>query len=114
MAQVKNLSEYITSDDFTIGKELIKQWNTITFILRDKYTLATSKITPPYAEKYKFDLEGLFKEYFKIENKFIYPHIIANGYTSSWDYHGEKLEFRLLDTNMLNIYYKIFTKNMKG
>lgn len=111
MANASNLASRINSSINYQDEYLIKKWNSIKQIIKDKYITSTNEISPIYADKYKFDLYGLFSQYFMIPEQYIYPHIIANDYDSSSDYDGSKLRFKILDTKELNYYYKLFVKN---
>lgn len=111
MENVSNLADSINTSANVQDSYLIKKWNTIKPIMKSKYVVSINEISPVYAEKYKYDLYGLFQQYFSIPEQFIYPHIIANDYDSSSDYDGSKLRFRILDTKELGYYYKLFIKN---
>lgn len=90
--------------------ELINKWNLITDTLIKKHIVREIEISPVMADKYKFDLFGLFRNEINIPIEHIYPHIRVNGYDSSNCYDGGKLRLKIIDANIINNYYKLFTK----
>lgn len=104
-----NISEKINTNT-VIDSDLIGRWNGVIEILSDKHVVKTIDISPVLAEKYKFDLYGLFSNEISIPNEHIYPHIRVNGYDCSNSYDGKKLQLKILDSNIVTNYYKLFTK----
>ena len=111
MANVENLASSITNAENIQDEYLVKKWNTIKSIIKTRYVVSINEISPVIAEKYKFDLYGMFKNYLSIPEHYIYPHIIANDYDSSNEYDGSRLRFKILDTKELGYYYNLFIKN---
>lgn len=111
MASAKNLADEITSSINMQDEYLVKKWNTLKPILKSRYVVSINEIGPLIAEKYKFDLWGMFKNHLYIPEQYIYPHIIANDYDSSNEYDGSRLRFKILDMKELGYYYKLFIKN---
>lgn len=96
-----------------ISKDLVYKWNSVKPNLIANHIVSQSTVSPVAAEKYKFDLYGLFKHEISLPDNQIYPHMIVNGYTSSWDYYGERLSFSIIDGDILNKYYRLFIKDKK-
>lgn len=108
MAKPSSISLNIDYEQI-IDKDMIKKWNTVIPILKDKHVLSYEEIKPIYANKYKYDLVGLFKEVFNIPKEYIYPTIRVNGFDSLTDYDGNTLRFKRLDNVALGKYYQRFT-----
>lgn len=97
------------SNDNSIN--MINAWNQAMEILKITLATATKEITPQQAEKYKFDLEGLFYNEFRIPRGVIYPNMKLNGYDASYCYDGKKLRFKIFESGGLSKYYSAFIKN---
>ena len=108
MAKPSSISYNIGYENI-IDKDMIKKWNSVKAILKDKHVLSYEEIKPIYANKYKYDLYGLFQEVFNIPKEYIYPTIIVNGFDTLTDYDGNTLRFKRLDIVALNKYYQRFT-----
>lgn len=104
-----NLSNRINKDLVTTSS-IIGSWNAVIASLEDS-VVNVVEIKPTIAEKYRFDMAGLFKEVFNMSENYIYPHIRINGYNSSDDYYGEKLNIIMLDYNKLDEYITQFKYN---
>jgi hypothetical protein len=104
--QTNNLSRTINTG-FTLTSEIVTYWESMIDVLKAKHTNGTKEITPVMAEKYQFDMYGLFLE-LGIPQSHIYPHIRVNGYASSNDYYGEKLRILILDPYILEQYISLF------
>lgn len=107
-----NLGNSINVMNTYNNKEMIKQWSSIRPLL-NKHIITIKEIPPLYAEKYRFDLWGLFRDVLQIPEDYIYPHILVNGFDSSNCYDGGKLRFGIMDYAGLNPYFKIFNKNIQ-
>ena len=83
--------------------------NVLPFLLQFNI-VDTEEITTVDAEKYRFDMYGLFKHVLNIPDEYIYPHILANGYDSSYDYNGNQLRIKMLDLSALEQYYNLFIR----
>lgn len=105
----KNIGD-ILSYDTSVNRSLIAKWNTVKDILNNDHIVSEIAVKTTDAEKYRFDLYGLIKNNFSIPEYQIYPHMIVNGYTSSYDYYGERLRFKIINGETLNKYYRMFTK----
>lgn len=110
----ENIGQKIETDNYVISKDLVIEWNRIKLLLQSKYVVTTKEITPVQAEKYKFDLFGLFRDVMRIPEQYIYPHIICNGYDSSQCYNGDKLRFDILDNPTLMKYHRVFVRNIES
>lgn len=110
MIKATNLGQTMSKAPSILTQDLMIKWHSIKPILKKKYITSSITITPVQAEKYKFDLEGLFSQYIGIEPRFIFPNVIINDYDSYNTYYGEKLTFNILDTSILDQYYKLFMK----
>lgn len=97
-----------------IPKSVFDKWNSVKYYLIENHVAGETEISPVNAEKYRFDLYGLFNNVLFIQPEYIYPHIIVNGYTSSYDYNAELLRFKILDTTVLSSYYRLFMKDIKN
>ena len=106
-----NLADHIEYSPLLFSKHIMKEWQRVKPILELKHITSVREITPLYAEKYKFDLHGLFRDILMIDKTFIYPHIIINGYDSSTCYDGNRLKFSMLSLMALTKYHRLFTRN---
>lgn len=111
MANTGSIGDWITDNDYFLTKYQMQEWNNIKLMLARKYVVAVKEVLPVYAEKYKFDLEGLFRDVFSIPKMYIYPHILINGFDSSQCYNGNKLRFNILDNEVVARYHKYFIRN---
>lgn len=107
----KNVNEMITTSPLRWSHHIMKEWQRIKPILELKYIVSVRETTPLYAEKYRFDLYGMLRDIFFIDETFIYPHIIVNGYDSSTSYDGNKLRFSIINPQILVTYHRLFTRN---
>ena len=111
MSYNKNsIADKIGSGYNSLDRNLVAKWNSIRDILRTKYVTTEMSVNTVAAERYKFDLYGLFLNEFNIPTIQIYPHMIVNGYMSSYDYYGELLRFKIIDGNILRQYHRLFTR----
>jgi len=107
---MNRLSDSINTTSYTNDERTVNNWNNVIGIFISKYITRTIDVSPVVADKYRFDLYGLFSNELNIPEEHIYPHILANGYMCSNEYDSKKLRFVLLDTTMLNNYSKLFKK----
>lgn len=96
-----------------LNYELVIEWNNVRDLLNRKYVDVITEITPVASEKYRFDLDGLFINELGIQRKFVYPHIIVNGYYSGNQYDGRELRFKILNTAFLTAYDKLIRSKKK-
>lgn len=106
------LSEGINTTNYT-SEFMIKSWNQSMEMLKIRLKTGTREITPQMAEKYKFDLFGLFYNEFRIPKVMIYPNIRLNGYDSSYCYDGKRLRFLLFESTGLSNYATAFARAEK-
>ena len=106
------LTKAINTTNYT-SEFMIKSWNQSLEILKIRIKTGIKEITPQLAEKYKFDLYGLFYNEFNIPKIMIYPNIRLNGYDSSYCYDGKRLRFRLFESSGLADYATAFAKAEK-
>lgn len=97
----ENLGNRIKS--LPISSAGVDKWFNMRHLLNN-YVVATNVISPTEAEKFKFDLAGLFKIKFEMKEELILPHILVNGYNSSTEYNGDRLEFKFLDYGSLQTF----------
>lgn len=107
---MKKLSEQYKVDTITLDKEYYNNWINIQDLLPDMFSGNIVEIPPAKVQKYRFDLEGLFKEYLNMDSAYIFPHILFNGYLSSSDFNCEILRFKLLNTGQLDEYDRFFRR----
>lgn len=105
----RNLADNIIVEN-ALSPIIIMRWNSLTNLIREKMIIAYKEIEPVIAEKYIFDFYGLLKNEFNMQDVYIYPHIIGNGYFSSTEYNGNLLRIALLDEERLSIYVELFYK----
>jgi len=98
-----------TQSAVVLDKDMLNKWDSARDILEKNYIDRTLTIDIATAAKYRFDLAGLFK-YSGIHQRFIYPHILVNGYNSSLEYDGNILEFKLINEQKLQELYSHFSK----
>lgn len=103
-----DIGKQINTTKRVLDKELINKWDNIKLILKYKYVTGVKECNSLEAEKYKFDLWGLFRNVFRIEEHLIYPHIIVNDFNSWTDYNGNQILFKMLDNGVLSKYYMLF------
>ena len=106
------LSKYISLSNIR-SEKMINSWNQSMDLLKRVLGTTTKTITPQQAEKYKFDLDGLFYNEFQIPKELIYPNMKLNGYDASYCYDGKKLSFLIFDGQGLNDYYTAFKRSDK-
>ena len=106
-----NVTSYIEYSPLLQSKHIMKEWQRVKPILELNYIVSEKEVTPLYAEKYKFDLYGLFRDILLIDKTFIYPHIIVNGFNSSVDYDGSRLRFSIIAPMVLVKYHRLFARN---
>ena len=106
----KSIASEIGSGYGTLDRSLVAKWNSIRDILRTSHISTELSVNTVAAERYKFDLYGLLRNELNIPTMQIYPHMIVNGYMSSYDYYGELLRFKIIDGNVLRQYYRLFTR----
>ena len=105
MAYNSNSLSNSISVNKVVTKSIVYKWNSIKDLLISKHLLSSPYvISAVVAEKYKFDLYGLFRNELNLPDYQIYPHILVNGYTCSTDYYGERLAFKLIDGEILGRY----------
>lgn len=107
---MNRLSDKITTSKIILNKTYFTNWLNIEDLLPDMLTTNLAEIPPAKVAKYRFDLIGLFKEYLNMDDKYIFPHILVNGYKSSSDFNCELLRFKLLDTSKLDEYDNFFRR----
>ena len=90
-----------------VNEDLINKWNSINNIMLDKYILKTVTISGSDSYKFQHDFEGLLLS-LDIPQDLVYPHIIANGLTSSTSYNGDVYDIIILDTKELYNYLELF------
>ena len=89
--------------------EDVKMWNNFKYLIDNEANYTIESISNAIAEKYAYDLYGLFLNHFKIDRQYIYIHILVNGFTCSHEYDGEKTAFKLLNLQAVE-----YAKSMKG
>ena len=99
-------------DNTEFNKNMVTSWNNVSSVLINEHIVGITKIEPYLGYKYRGDMYGLFTE-LEVPDEYIYPHILANGYSNGNAYDGKQLEIITLDVNVLRTYYKIFKKNNK-
>jgi len=105
----RNLSNTIDLSDVMTETILIR-WNNIIDALVSNHLEREVSIKPSIAAKYTFDMFGLFQNELGIPPELIYPHIRVNGYASSNDYEGVRTTIKLISSDIVLAYYKLFTK----
>ena len=110
--RTKNISNTIDTSD-TMTEDLMIKWNNIIDILSSKHLEREVSIKPTIAAKYRFDMFGLFQNDLGIPPELIYPHIRVNGYNSSSCYDGYQINIKIIASDILMSYYKLFTKKEK-
>lgn len=91
--------------------KLIQGWNNARLLLNDPDNWTMKEISPVEAKKYNFDLYGIFSNVLGIPEEYIYPNLIINGYDSYNNYDTKRLRFRILNTSVLNLFYKHITRD---
>ena len=83
------------------NESVIEMWNNIIPMIRNTLDYIPNEISIAVAERYRFDLYGLFVNELKIPDEFIYPNFLINGYVSSDEFQGDKTKF--LTANLVQL-----------
>jgi len=103
-----NIATSIKTND--MSNEFFGKLYPLVHTLVNDYPVTYVDIKPAQANKYIGDMYGLFKNDLNVPENAIILHILANGYNSSCDYHGEKLRLMLLDYNIITTYLQLMKK----
>lgn len=93
-------------DDYYHRDFLILLESHLTYFLNNKITGAIA-VEPAVAYKYRGDLYGMLKE-IGVESKYHYMVMRLNGYKSSADYQGDRVEFLQPDFSEIDLLRQIF------
>lgn len=93
-----------------IDSYIASQWEMFTPNLYESGIERTVTLDPAIAYKYRFDFYGLLLNEYSIPYETMIPHLIINGYTSSTDFDGTRLEVHLLNKAMLASYLQSINK----
>lgn len=105
------LADMISSNNnIELTEDLIKKWNSVGVFLKTKHINKVVDLDGAVEYEFINDFEGLLL-YYGIPHEYIYPHIIANGLTSSIDYDGNMKTMNVLDLSALNNYIALFMQN---
>lgn len=91
-------------DVFNQSNLVIERWNNLKPILIYGGHGQYRKVADAHKDRYRGDFYGLLKQVFGIEDKLLYPNLIANDFNSPTDYNGEENIF-ILDSKSLSRFY---------
>ena len=84
-------------------------WDRVTELIKKKNINGVKSIVLSEAEKYKYDMDGLFT-YLGVPKEYLYIHIRVNGYISSRCYDSNQTVFDMIDLSKMNSYKKMFKR----
>ena len=93
-------------DDYYDPDFLILLESHLTYFLNNKIT-GSITVEPTMAMKYRGDLFGMLKE-IGVQSKYHYMVMRLNGYKSSADYLGDRMEFLQPDFSEIDLLKQIF------
>ena len=92
----------------TLTEELLHKWDNI-LIGVTAANIYTKEMTPGEADKYIFDFNGLLQS-LSIPEKYWYPHIKLNNFSSFTEYDGRTTIY-LLDAVFLDKMFSVINNN---
>ncbi len=92
----------------TLTEELLHKWDNI-LIGVTATNIYTKEMTPGEADKYIFDFNGLLQR-LSIPEKYWYPHIKLNNFSSFTEYDGRTTIY-LLDAVFLDKMFSVINNN---
>jgi len=108
MAVRQQLHETININN-PVTKTLMTRWNTAMLDIVNRGTTGDTVIEAVVANRYKFDFYGLLL-FLGVNEKYHYPHLLANKYTNPTQFLGNIYTVKLLDNGLLSRYYDAFTR----
>lgn len=94
------------------NESVIEMWNNIIPMVRNTLDYIPNEISIAVAERYRFDLYGLFVNELKIPDEFIYPNFLINGYVSSDEFKGDKTKFLTANLVQLSKYLDVYQQQL--
>lgn len=94
------------------NESVIEMWNNIIPMVRNTLDYIPNEISIAVAERYRFDLYGLFVNELKIPDEFIYPNFLINGYVSSDEFQGDKTKFLTANLVQLSKYLDVYQQQL--
>ena len=94
------------------NESVIEMWNNIIPMVRSNLDYIPNEISIAVAERYRFDLYGLFVNELKIPDEFIYPNFLINGYVSSDEFQGDKTKFLTANLVQLSKYLDVYQQQL--
>ena len=92
----------------TLTEELLHKWDNILIGVTAS-NIYTKEMTPGEADKYIFDFNGLLQS-LSIPEKYWYPHIKLNNFSSFTEYDGRTTIY-LLDAVFLDKMFSVINNN---
>lgn len=93
------IDQYLSS--WTMTKEDVIKWDNLINMLPDGAGTRNLEVSEEYAAKYDGDFYGLLLDLADIEDKYLYPNMLANGFNSPSDYKKEIRLIRIIDSKAL-------------
>jgi len=90
-----------------LDENLVKKWNSIVSVLRDKYVTSEPDVNGSDSYKYRFDFTGLLLSY-NIPLEFHYPTMLVNNVPSSTLYDGKPFKLKIVSLEKMTHYLELF------
>lgn len=92
---------------------VIEMWNNTIPMIRGSISLIPNEVTIAVAERYRFDLYGLFSVELQIPEEFIYPNFLINGYVASDEFEGDRTSFYTANLEQLSKFLNVYKQQRK-
>lgn len=96
--------------DEHLNEQNIHKWAHIISVIDVKHVYEQT-ISIVEADKYIFDFNGLLQS-FNIPEKYWFPHVILNNFSSSTDYDGRKKIYIIDNAILSNIYSHLINDSL--
>ena len=93
--------------------DVIDMWNNVIPMLRPYINIEYKTISIDQAYRYRGDFYGLLKVLLEIEEAYIYPTMLINGFRDSTDYDGNNTKILIPDLSTLDTYLSVYLQQRK-
>lgn len=98
--------------DMTMSKTDVINWDNLVGMLNIENSTYKQPVSETDAVMYSGDFYGLLLNVFKIESAYLYPNLLANGFTSPSEYGRNIREVRILESEALKKMLLTINKKM--